>query len=276
MRILGFSVCLLLVALPALAGFSVDVPVVTRVQGVSTFFYTSLTVTNDNAATTDVLFEYISADYAVDASGVLLAGLAGHTSFNTDDIIQYLADQGFLTAAQAANSFGSLLLNFSAAAFTTGGEASAVARIYNYQTAGQRASIGSAYRARVLRQGGTHTVSSVIRNTAGLASGPDVLTNLGLENVGIDDTGAVSTTPVTIQLVFYDGGTGAPVGSSPTYALKAGQIIQINNAWANYGLPAGTHEVLVVATEIAGTAQISGYVVLKDISSNDTSFFFME
>jgi hypothetical protein len=66
------------------------------------------------------------------------------------------------------------------------------------------------------------------------------------------------------------------VGGSPTYTLKSGQIIQINSAWGAYSLPAGTHEVLVVATEIAGTAQIGGYVVLKDNATNDTSFFFME
>jgi hypothetical protein len=270
------GIALLLFALPALAGFSVDLPVVTRVQGATTFFYTALTVTNASATATDVLFEYISADYTVDASGILVAGLAGHASFHTDDLIQYLADQGFITAAQAASSFGSLLLNFSAASFTAGNEASAVARIYNYQVTGQRPSIGFAYRGIVLRQNGTHSVSSVIRNTAGLTTGPDISTNLGLENVGINDTGAINTTPVTIQLSFYDGVTGAAVGGNPSYTLKSGQIIQINGAWGAFGLPAGTHEVLVVATETAGTAQIGGYVVLKDNATNDTSFFFMQ
>jgi hypothetical protein len=278
MKALGLFLVLSLIALPALAGFSVDLPVVTRVQGASTFFYTALTVTNNSAASTDVLFEYISADYAVDVSGTLVAGLIGHSSFHTDDLIQYLADQGFLTSAQAASSFGSLLLNFSAASFTAGTEASAVARIYNYQVTGQRPSIGFAYRGLVLRQNGTHSVSSVLRNTAGLSTGPDVSTNLGLENVGIDDSGAVNTNPVTIQLSFYDGVTGAAVGGHPTYTLKSGQIIQINNAWgtAAFGLPAGTHEILVVATETSGTAQIGGYVVLKDNATNDTSFFFMQ
>jgi hypothetical protein len=266
---------LALIAFPAIAGFSVDLPVVTKVQGATTTFYTSLTVTNDSATTTDVLFEYISADYTLDATGILVAGLAGHASFHVDDLLQYMADQGFITSAQAASTFGSLLLNFSAASFTAGTEASAVARIYNYQTAGARPSIGFAYRGNVLRQSGTHSVSSVIRNTAGLTTGPDISTNLGLENVGIDDTGAVNSTPVTIQLSFYDS-TGAPVGGHPTYTLKPGQIVQVNGAWNAFGLPAGTHEVLVVATEIAGTAQIGGYVVLKDNATNDTSFFFME
>lgn len=276
MKAFGLCLCLALVALPAFGSFSVDLPVVTRVQGATTFFYTGLTVTNNSAVPTDVLFEYISADYAIDVSGTLVSGLAGHTSFHQDDLIQYLSTQGFLTSAQAASSFGSLLLNFSASAFTAGNEASAVARIYNYQTTGQRPSIGFAYRGRVVFKKGKHSVASVIRNTAGLTSGPDISTNLGLEDVGVNDTGAVDTNPVTIQLAFYDGTTGAPVGGNPSYTLKSGQIVQINNAWSAYGLPAGTHEVLVVATETAGTAQIGGYVVLKDNATNDTSFFFME
>jgi hypothetical protein len=265
---------LLLLSGTALAGFSVDMPVVTRVQGASTTFYTALTVTNNTGAPTSVTFEYISADYTIDASGILVANLVGHGTFHTDDVIQYFSGQGFLTGAQASSTFGSLLLNFSASAFTTGNEASAVARIYNYQTAGQRPSIGFAYRGNVLHQNGPHTVSSVIRNTAGLTSGPDLSTNLGLENVGIDDSGAVNTDPVTIQLSFYDGATGAAIGGQPTYTLKAGQITQINNAWTTFGLPAGTHEALVVARETAGTAQISIYVALKDNATNDVSFLF--
>jgi hypothetical protein len=275
-KALCVAVFLMLTALPAVADFSVDLPVVTRVQGANTIFYTALTVTNNSAVSTDVTFDYITADYTLDVSGILVAGLAGHASFHTDDLIQYLADQGFLTSTQATSSFGSFLLNFAADSFTAGTEASAVARIYNYQVSGQRPSIGFAYRGLVLHQTGSHSVSSVIRNTAGLTTGPDISTNLGLENVGIDDTGAINTTPVTIQLSFYDGATGAPVGGHPSYTLKSGQIVQINGAWSAYGLPAGTHEVLVVATETAGTAQIGGYVVLKDNATNDTSFFFMQ
>jgi hypothetical protein len=113
-----------------------------------------------------------------------------------------------------------------------------------------------------------------MRNTAGLNSGPDLSTNLGLENVGIDDTGAVTTAPVTIQLSFYDGATGNAIGGHPSYTLKPGQIIQINNAWTTFNLPAGTHEALVVAAETGGTAQIGLYVALKDNATNDVSLFF--
>ncbi len=154
-------------------------------------------------------------------------------------------------------------------------EASASARIWNYLDSGQRPSIGLAYRDLPLRLNGSHTVSSVIQDTTATSSGPSVLTNLGLENVGIDDSGNVSQNPVTIQLTF-SGGSGAQIGPQPTVTLAPGQVTQINNAWGAYGLPTTTNNILVVATETAGTAQIRGYVSLKDTATNDGSFFFMQ
>ena len=210
MKTLGTLAFLLLIAVPAFAGFSVDLPVVTRVQGASTFFYTSLTVTNNSATSTDVLFEYISADYTVDASGMLVAGLAGHASFHTDDLIQYMADQGFLTRRRRPPPSARFCWTSPPTPSTAGNEASAVARIYNYQTAGQRPSIGFAYRGLVVRQNGKHSVASVIRNTAGLTTGPDVSTNLGLGERRHRRHRRHHSNPVTIQLRFYDGVTGAP------------------------------------------------------------------
>ena len=276
MKFFLLSLCLLLIAIPAFAGFSVDVTPVVRIQGATTFFFTDLTVTNHSNQPTDVTFEYISGDLTVDAFGTLVVGLAPHASFHQDDFFLYLANQNFITQAQANAALGSLLLNFSSSTFTTGNEASAVARVYNYVTAGQRPSIGFAYRGAVLRQKGNHTVSSVIRNSTGLTTGPAVVTNMGFENVGINDAGAVDTNPITIQLAFYDGRTGAQVGPHPVITLQSGQITQINDVWSAQGLPADANEVLVVATQTGGTAQINGYVLFKDVSTNDSSIFFIQ
>jgi len=120
-------------------------------------------------------------------------------------------------------------------------------------------------------------VSTVIQDTStGSAGAPSITTNLGLEDVGINDAGNVDTTPIAIQLTFYDRSTGAQVGQQPTIGLRAGQVTQINNVWAAYGLPTSIHNVVVVATQTSGTAQIRGYVSLKDTSTNDGSFFFMQ
>ena len=276
MKIVLVVAVLVLIALPAFAGFSVDFPVVARIQGATTFFYTDITVTNHSDQTTNVTFEYISGDLTVDAFGVLVAGLAPHASFHQDDFFLFLSNQGFITPAQANAAIGTLLLNFSGATFTTGNEASAVVRTYNYVTPPLRPSIGYAYRGQVLRQNGKHTVSSVIRNSGTSGVGPQIVTNMGFENTGFNDAGAVDTTPVTIQLTFYDGGTGAQVGPQPSVTLQSGQITQINDVWTAEGLPAAANEVLVVGKQTAGTAQINGYVLFKDVATNDPSFFFMQ
>jgi hypothetical protein len=257
-------------------GFSADLPAVVRVQGATTFFYTSLDVTNNSAQPTDVLFEYISGDLAVDVAGSLVTGLAAHHSFHQDDFIEYLANQGFLTAAQAGSAFGTLLVTFTNPSFTTGSEASVSVRIYNYVTAGQLPSIGFAYRGQVLRLNGSHSLSSIIRNTPSAASAPQISTNIGFEDVGINDAGALDLTPVTIQMTFYDASSGQPIGTQPTLTLHAGQVSQVTDVWATYSLPAATTDVIVIATQTGGTAQIRGYTSLKDIHTNDVAFFFMQ
>jgi len=255
-------------------GFAVDLPAVVRVKGASTFFYTAIDVTNHSSQATPVAFEYIAS--GVDAIGSLVASLAPHTSFHQDDFLQFLADRGSLTQAQADSAFGTLLVTFSNPAFTTGNEASASVRIYNFVTTGQRPSIGFAYRGEVLRTGGKHTLTSIARNTTASASGPQISTNLGLEDVGINDAGALDLTPVTLQLTFYDAATGARIGPQPTLTFNSGQVGQITDLWTTYGLPAGTTDIVVTVSEISGTAQIRGFVSFKDVNTNDVSFFFME
>ncbi|HEX9128932.1 MAG TPA: hypothetical protein VF850_07225 [Gemmatimonadaceae bacterium] len=255
-------------------GFAVDLPAVVRIQGATAFFFTALDVTNSSSQATPVLFEYLAS--GVDAFGTLVATLGAHSTFHRDDIMQYLADQGFIKQAQANAAFGTLLITFENSSFTTGTEASASVRVYNYVTPGQRPSIGFAYRGEVLRVSGPHRVSSAIRNTA-LTSGsaPQISTNIGVEDVGINDVGASDLTPITIQLSFYDATTGAQIGPQPTIGLNSGEVSQVTDVWTSYGLPASVTDAIVVATEISGTAQIRGYASLKDINTNDVSFFFM-
>jgi hypothetical protein len=275
MRNLLTALSLVIVAPLAYGGFAVDLPIVTHTTGSSTTFYTALDVTNNTSQTTDVNFEYISNDLAVSASGKLTT-LGAYGDFHSDDILSDLASRNAITAAQAA-SFGTMLITFSAPTFTTGTEAAVTARIYNFVNAGQRPSVALAYRGQVLRKNGRHTVSSVISNTSGTSgSAPSVITNAGLENVGIDDAGNLQTDVVTLKATFYDPKTGNVVGSQPTFTLGAGQMLQINDVWKTANLPADATSLVMTVTETAGSAQIRGYVVVKDTSTNDGAFFFME
>ncbi|HUK11872.1 MAG TPA: hypothetical protein VLW17_01105 [Thermoanaerobaculaceae bacterium] len=277
MRKLSFVVVLAVLAAPAFAGFSVDLPIVAGLQGVSTRFYTAVDVTNYSAQPTDVSFEYISTDYTVEAHGTLVTGLPAHGNFHTDDVIIYLANHGFLTADQAKNSKGTMLLTFTNPAFLEGSEAAVTVRTYNFLTPGQPASVGYSYRGFVVRGEGAHALSAVIGDTSTASSGvPVVITNLGVEDVGINDQGQVDTAPVTVQLTFVDPATGHQVGPQPTVTLKPGQVTQINNVWTTYSLSHSAQNLLLTLAETAGTAQIRAYVIEKDVTTNDGSIFFAQ
>jgi hypothetical protein len=266
-----------LFAIPAFATFSVDLPVVTHAVGATATFYTSMDVTNNTSQPTGVNFEYVSSDLAVDVSGTLVVALNPRGNFHTDDVLGALAAQGAITSAQAANGFGTLLLTFTNPSFTTGNEASVTVRVYNYLTPGQKPSVGLAYRGVIVRKNGSHSLSTVINNTTGLTDNtPSVVTNVGLENVGINDAGLGDGTPITLQLTFYDPATGNAVGPQPSVTLGPGQVNQLNDLWSRYALPAGATSLLLTVTETSGTAQIRGYVSIKDVSTNDGSFFFMQ
>ena len=159
-----------------------------------------------------------------------------------------------------------ILLTFTNPSFRAGTEASAVARIYS--SASPKGTYGLAYRARPLETNGAHSLSSVIRNGDGL------VTNIGFENLGITDAGAVSNDPVTLRLTFFDPATGTPVGGQPTFTVGPGQVIQLNDVFRQFGLTQTAAVVFI--DEVGGTSQLRGYVVLKDTSTNDGAFFFMQ
>src|SRR4051812_28700510 len=106
-----FALALVLCGLGTSAAAAVNslfFPIVTRARGVSTTFYTAIDVTNNHSsATTDVLFQYRSADGAINASGTL-ATLGTHGNFHSDDFLQLLADRGAISQAQANSTFGTL------------------------------------------------------------------------------------------------------------------------------------------------------------------------
>jgi len=262
--------------MPAFAAFTVDLPVVTHVQGATTVFYTSIDITNNAPQTTDVSYQYLSADRTIDVSGTLVHNLAGRGNFHQEDILLYLANIGAITPAQANATFGTMLLTFENPSFTTGKEASASVRVYNYLNSGQRPSIGFAYRAIPLTKNGSHSLSSIVTNTTASTSAPSVVTNLGLENVGINDAGDRDAAPVTLRLTFYDPRTGAQVGPQPDVTLSSGQLAQINNLWATYSLPADATNLVLTVSQTSGSAQIRGYLSVKDTFTNDGSFFFMQ
>jgi len=240
-------------------GFSVDLPIVGRVRGVSTTFFTSLDVTNNTSSSTDVVFTWIPADGSAARSGVLTS-LGGFDNLHVDDFIGALASAGLI--ASPNNTFGTLLLTFTNPAFRNGTEATAVARIYSFVSGTSGATYGLGYRAPALQTNGAHSLSSIIRGGGGMVA------NLGIENVGIDDAGNPDNNPITVQLTFFDPATGTQSGNPSLLTLNPGQVMQLNDVTRS--------NLIAFVDEVAGTAQIRGYVVMKDATTNDGSLVFMQ
>lgn len=255
-------------------GFSVDLPVVARARGFSTRFFTSLDITNNTSQPTDVDFSYTPADGSATRSGSF-GTLLGFDSMHTEDVLLSLASAGIMPPGQADNTFGTMLLTFDNPAFRTGNEATAVARVWSFASGSAGPTNGTAYRAQPLHTGGAHVLAGLVRNDEGL------LTNVGIENVGIDDAGEPVEASLTVRLTFFDPRTGAPVGTQPTFVLAPGQMTQISNILAidganSYQLPPDARSLIVFAEAVAGTSQIAGYVVWKDRETNDGAFVLMQ
>jgi len=240
-------------------GFSVDLPIVGRVRNATTTFFTALDITNNTSSTTDVVFTWIPADGGAARSG-LLTTLGGFDNLHLDDFIGALSSAGLVTRPD--NTFGTLLLTFTNAAFRNGTEATAVARVYSFVAGASGPTFGLAYRAPALQTNGAHSLTSILR------AGSGMVTNLGIENVGIDDAGKSDDAPVTVRLSFFDPATGGLVGDQPSFTLAAGQVMQLNDV--------ARSNLIVFVDEVGGTSQIRGYVVMKDTTTNDGSLVFMQ
>jgi len=256
------------------AGFSVDLPIVARARGFSTTFFTSLDITNNTAEPTGVDFFYTPADGSATRSGSF-GTLLGFDNIHTEDVVLSLADAGILPPGQASNTFGTMLLTFDNPGFRTGNEATAVARVWSHAAGSSGPTNGTAYRAQPLRTHGAHALSGLVRNGEGL------LSSLGIENVGIDDAGQAVEAPLTVRLTFVDPRSGAPVGAQPTFVLGPGQVTQVSGLFDvdgrnAYRLPADAPSLLVFAEAVSGTSQLSGYVIWKDVNTNDGAFVLMQ
>ena len=53
-----------------------------------------------------------------------------------------------------------------------------------------------------------------------------------------------------------------------------GQVIQVNDVFSRYALTQPT--LLLFVDEVAGTGQIRGYAVMKDVVTNSGSFVMMQ
>jgi hypothetical protein len=272
-------------AAPAVS-YSVEVPVVTRVQGTA-LFRTAIDISNNTGASPVVArYQYSYNRFNSDGTKsffrtpVLSISLLAFDNFHTDDFVQYLGTQGVLESGADQSSFGSLLVTFEGLPSSQGWEGVVYARTYSPNPTGA-GTVAIAYPASLFFESAGSTLVATIRDTQ---TAPDVAgtlrTNIGVRNTDIRG----SNQSVTVQLEFYDVTTNSPtsgqrVGTVLTIPdLDPGEAEQISNVRAAANIPANVTAMLAfvdVVGAVANGPTIEGYVNILDGGTQDGAFFEM-
>lgn len=267
--------------------YSVEVPVVARVQGTA-FFRTSLDInnnTNNGGVTAQYQFSYtcvapscspVGGFYRTALQTVTLPAIS---NFHQDDFVDYLDSLGLLAPGAAQGSIGTLLVTFASLPSSQGWEATAVGRTYNRLNEADPLSgtVGFAYNASLFFESADTTVIGYARDTK---SSPTVAGKLR-SNVGIRSTDISATNQnVTVVVTTYDTVTGARVGNAITLAnIQPGELRQISDLWATAGIPSSVNSVIVFADNPSPTntsPTFEGYVTIIDGQvTQDAAFFEM-
>lgn len=281
--------------------FSVEVAVVTRVQG-SAFFRTSIDINNNlsrNGVTATFQYSYTCVSAACNPQGgfyrtpvqntpAATITLRGLDNFHSDDFIQYLTTlrdgQGrpFLQAGADQGSIGTLLVTFQnlGVANPQGWEGTVVARTYNriVESDPSQGTVGFAYSASTFLESADTTLVGYARDTK---SNPTVAgklrSNAGVRNTDIN----VTNQNVTVQLSFYDTATGSRVGDIITFPnLQPGELRQVSDVWTTARIASSVSSIIVFVDNPNHTLTsptFEGYITIIDgQNTQDAAFFEMK
>jgi hypothetical protein len=265
--------------------YSVEVPVLARVQGTA-FFRTSIDINNNtskNGVTAQFQFSYtcvaascspVGGFYRTSLQTVTLQGLG---NFHQDDFIQYLDAQGLLVPGAVQGTIGTLLVTFANLNTSNGWEGTVVARTYNRLNEADAASgtVGFAYNASLFFESADTTLVSYGRDTK---SNPTIAgklrTNLGVRNTDINATNQ----NVTVVVTCYDTVSGSRVGNAVTLTgIQPGEVRQISDLWATAGIPSTVNSVIIFVDNPSPTATsptFEGYAtIVEGQTTQDAAFF---
>lgn len=270
------------------SGYSVQLNIVTRIQGLS-FYRTAVDITNNTAVDgVTASFQYCFTQNG--AFGGCTTGtpinLLAYDNFHQDDIVGYLGTQMLLPPGAADASFGTFIVTFSGLPSGVGWEGTVTGRTYSPvdQANPTNGTVAIAYPGSLFFESASGTLVGIVRDTRPL--GPSQAGQLRT-NIGLTNTGLVGTTPpsVTAQLSFYDVTQGSATNGHlvgnvlTTPSLAPGQVFQFNDVFTAAAIPSGVLSCIVfadVAIPNDGTGTIEGYIDLLDGNTQDGAFFEMK
>lgn len=266
--------------------YSVQVNIVTRVQG-SSFFKTALDITNNTNVDGVVATYQYCYTYAGVFQGCTLEDsiqLLSLDNFHSDDFVAYLDGLGLLVPGAGELSFGTLLVTFTGLPTNDGWEGTVTARTYSpYSQANPSlGTVAIAYPGSLFFESANTTLVGTIRDTqtAGSTEAGILRTNIGVTNTALN-----SLSNLDAQISFYDVTPGSPTngqrvgGFIAVNGLGAGEVRQFNNVFDLAGIPANI-DALIAFIDVLGPAadfpSIEGYIVILDGGTQDGAYFEMK
>jgi hypothetical protein len=281
------------------ASYSVELSQIPRLAGLSAFYRGAVDITNNT--TNGGVVARIQYSYANAAcpngfcrTQVFPITLAGLDNFHSDDMVQFLNDQGLLVPGAVDDAVGTLLITFDNLPDNTGWEGTAQARIYTRVDEANPAlgTIGYAFPASLFFESAHETTLATIRDTApaALSGGTQgsQRTNIGVRNTDIN--GSLfpgSNRAVTAQATFYDVTPGSPtehqlVGNALTFPnLVPGQVALGGNVFSLAQIPDNVSEAIVFVdvvspTPSASSPTIEAFAIVIDNTTQDGSYIEMK
>ena len=280
----------------ALASYTVEVPIVTRIVGTA-FFRTAIDISNNTGSGTAAVpvvvrlqysYNRVNPDHSLSffhtpdpttpRGQALNINLLAFDNFHTDDIVQYLGSLNVLEPGAAESSFGTLDVTFENLPSALGWEGVVFARTYSPNPTGG-GTVAIAYPATLFFESASQTLVATIRDTQTSPSDAGSLrTNIGIRNTDVNNTAR----DVTVQVTFYDVTAGSPtngqrVGSILSLTLHPGEVQQLSNIRGLAAIPSNVTAMLAFA-DVLGQAgpTIEGYVNILDGATQDGAYFEMK
>lgn len=262
----------------AAAGYSVQLNIVTRVQGTS-FFRTAVDISN-NTTTDGVTASY---QYCYTLNGTFQGCTTAQAivlhpldNFHTDDIVAYLGGLNLLAPGAADLSFGTFIVTFSGLPSGNGWEGTVTGRTYSPYDQNNPAAgtVAIAYPGSLFFESATGSLVGIVRDTRPAPTDAGALrTNLGITNT--DALG--SHGPVQVEVRLYDTATGARVGNILNRTLQPGEVTQINDLFTSAAVPSTTVSCIVFVDTVGPLPNpaptIEGYVNILDGGTQDGAYF---
>lgn len=264
-------------------GMGINLSVVGRVIGRGdTLFRTAVDVTNNTDTATEVDFYFagtsngvpvgmqgsISSSDGIFSQGASTGGfVAGHQNVHFDDFIDALFKTGNLRSDVEANGvIGSVLFVFNG--FNKSGQGAANARIYNDGCGG---TVGESINGREITSNESTSLLVTARNTVG-AVGPQLYTNLFINNIGLTPTGSGEpSADDDILVTALSGKTGTAVGKAIRIAGLGTGATAVIDVFSELSIPPSEDTVILEIDVVSGTCAIDAVAVAVDMATHDAA-----